>query len=86
MNNTLETRSTKNEYYEKSKEEIKDQLQNCYHQEGGKKRLDSIMKIRKAIYKDRYVELSIIRCGKKIRKGSNKEIYIDTGLKKSNEK
>ena len=51
MNNTLETKSTKNEYYEKSKEETKDQLQNCYHQEGGKKRPDSIMKIREAIYK-----------------------------------
>ena len=38
MNKTLGTKSTKNKYFEKSKEEIKDQMRNLYHQEGEKKR------------------------------------------------
>ena len=73
MDNILEFKSTKSNYYEQNNEKLKEYARHRYHLENGKKK--KIIKITKKVYKNKHeIVTEIFQIKRKIKKESTEEI------------
>ena len=62
-----------NTYYERNKERLQEQLQNCYHQKVGKEKQKTFMKLTKNNYKSKHkIKIENYLMMKKIEKANMK--------------